>query len=191
MTYRINNQHKAKGFTLVELLVVIAIIGILASIGLNTFTSAQKKSRDAERKAHLKQLSDAFEAYYNDKGEYPDDDGSGHIMGCGADAEEECTWGTSVFSNTTPTPNTVYMIKLPQDGTVGQSYYFQSFTVSGVNTRYQLYARLENTQDVDVTKDADGNPLVYDGLSCGVKLCNYGVSSNNTTPATGRTLVLE
>jgi prepilin-type N-terminal cleavage/methylation domain-containing protein len=180
-----------KGFTLVELLVVITIIGILSSVGLNTFTSAQKKSRDAERKTHLKQLADSFEAYYNDKGEYPDDDGAGNILGCGEDAEDACVWGTSAFSNTTPDPDTIYMIKLPQDVTVGQSYYFQSFTTSGVNNRYQLYARLENTEDIDVSKDADGNPLVYDSLNCGANPCNYGVSSTNMTAATGRTLVLE
>lgn len=37
-----------KGFTLIELLVVIAIIGILASIVLVSFPSAQKKASDSK-----------------------------------------------------------------------------------------------------------------------------------------------
>ena len=50
------------GFTLIELLVVITIIGILAGIGLNSFQSSQKKSRDATRKSDLRQISHALEA---------------------------------------------------------------------------------------------------------------------------------
>jgi type II secretion system protein G len=178
-----------KGFTLVELLVVITIIGILSSVGLGSFTSSQKKSRDVERKSHLKQLSDAFEAYYNDKGQYPADDDSGHPMACGVDAEEACVWGSSSMQNTTN--GTIYMVQLPQDPTLGLSYHYESFPVSGYNTKFQLYARLENTQDISINKDADDNPLVYDNLMCGTKDCNYGVSSGNMTPATGRSLVLE
>jgi len=180
---------RQQGFTLIELLVVITIIGILSNIGLNSFTSAQKKSRDAKRKAHLKQLADAFETYYNDLGEYPDDDGSGNIIGCGADAIELCTWGESTFSNTTN--DTIYMVQLPEDPTLGQAYYYESFTASGLNTQFQLYSRLENTQDISVHKDESDNPQVYDGLYCDTKLCNYGVSSSNMDPSTDRTLITE
>jgi len=173
-----------QGFTLIELLVVITIIGILSSIGLNTFTSSQKKGRDTKRKGHLRQLTDAFEAYYNDKGEYPNDDGSGNIMGCGVDAEEACTWGTSVFSNTTPGPNTIYMILMPEDPTTGQNYFYDvTANVSGINTQYQLYARLENTLDIAVPKNASDEPQVYPSTTCSTTPagCNYGVSSTNIT----------
>ena len=36
---------KSKGFTLIELLVVVAIIGILAAVGVNTFTGFQEKAK--------------------------------------------------------------------------------------------------------------------------------------------------
>ena len=186
----LSKLRNRKGFTLVELLIVITIIGILASIGLNTFTSAQMKSRDAKRKTQLKQLADAFEAYYNDKGGYPADDGSGSLLACGIDAEDTCTWGTSPMENTTT--GTVYMVKLPQDPTLGLTYFYDAGApVAELITSFQLYARLENTNDPGVVKDADLNPQVFDGLDCGTKECNFGVSSSNTHPQTGRTLVNE
>ena len=36
---------KQKGFTLIELLVVVAIIGILAAVGVNTFSGFQEKAK--------------------------------------------------------------------------------------------------------------------------------------------------
>ena len=45
---------KQKGFTLIELLVVVAIIGILAAVGVNTFTGFQEKAKVAATKANFK-----------------------------------------------------------------------------------------------------------------------------------------
>lgn len=53
-----------KGFTLLELLVVISIIGILIAIGSAAFSTAQKKGRDARRRADIKALQDGFEQFY-------------------------------------------------------------------------------------------------------------------------------
>ncbi len=176
-----------QGFTLIELLVVITILGILASIGLNTFTSAQKKSRDAKRKGHLKQISDALQSYSNDNAdnEYPDDGSdSGNIYGCGEDALEECTWGETAFQN--DDTGTVYMIQMPQDNTAGSNYYYDAETVSGYVRKFILCTRLENTNDIDVPKDDDNNPLVYRNIDdstdsdCGTYACNYCTSSPNT-----------
>ena len=184
----INMKRFKSGFTLIELLVVITIIGILSSIGLNTFTSSQKKGRDTKRKGHLRQLTDALEAYNNDFGEYPDDD-AGRIVGCGdIDSKTTCIWGTSVFQN--DDTETVYMILMPEDPSPGNTYYYESFTASGLNTKFQLYARLENDLDIAVPKDIDSNPQNY-GISCGVSNCNYGVSSSNMTVEEGRTIDLD
>lgn len=145
---------ECRGFTLVELLVSITIIGILANIGLATFTSAQKKSRDAKRKAHLKQLKDSFEAYYNDYSVYPD---GGDIV-----------WGAGF----TDAKGTVYMVALPADPTQGLTYYYDP---ADDGKSFQLYARLENDNDPGVITFT--NPP-----SCGTLDCNYGVSSGNTSP---------
>lgn len=53
-----------KGFTLLEVLIVIAIIGILVSIGLASYSTAQSKSRDAKRRGDLKAMQNAWEQYY-------------------------------------------------------------------------------------------------------------------------------
>lgn len=57
-------MKKNNGFSLLELLVVISIIGILISLGVASFSTAQKKSRDARRKADIKAMQDGFEQYY-------------------------------------------------------------------------------------------------------------------------------
>jgi len=43
---------KQKSFTLIELLVVVAIIGILAAVGVNTFSGFQEKTKIAVMKTH-------------------------------------------------------------------------------------------------------------------------------------------
>ena len=43
-------NHRA--FTLIELLVVVAIIGILAAVGVNTFTGFQEKAKISATKAN-------------------------------------------------------------------------------------------------------------------------------------------
>jgi prepilin-type N-terminal cleavage/methylation domain-containing protein len=52
-----------KGFTLLELLVVISIIGILMTLGVVAFSTAQKKGRDAKRRGDIKAIQAAFEQY--------------------------------------------------------------------------------------------------------------------------------
>ncbi|MCM8787830.1 MAG: prepilin-type N-terminal cleavage/methylation domain-containing protein [Candidatus Omnitrophica bacterium] len=60
-----------KGFTLLELLVVISIIGILIAVGVASYSTAQKKSRDSRRKSDLKAIQNAMEQYYSVNQQYP------------------------------------------------------------------------------------------------------------------------
>lgn len=168
------NMPKKSGFTLIELLIVIVIIGILATIGLASFSSSQMKSRDAKRKANLQQISQALELYYNDYGQYPVSS-NGVIMGC-VDGTSACIWGslTKPFANS----KTTYMITLPADPSSNSYYYVATKApASQLYTKYQLYAHLENTQDKNILPSATG-------LDCGTGAdsCNFGISSGNTKP---------
>ncbi len=61
-----NILNKRAGFTLLELLIVIAIIGILISVGVVSYSQAQKKSRNSRRRSDIKALQNAWEQYYAD-----------------------------------------------------------------------------------------------------------------------------
>ena len=185
LQFKVLSLQSASGFTLMELMVVMVLLGILVAMGLSSFRSSQAKSRDSRRKAELRQTSLALEAYFNDKGRYPNDDGLGKIKGCTPDDDTVCPWGEEFVDKN----GTIYMITLPADPTSGLSYYYD--VLGSSNAQYQLYARLENTLDSDVPKDGSNNPQVYSGLSCGSKLCNYGIASTNTSAGSDRTLTTE
>lgn len=74
----LHKRHKCigagSGFTLLEVLIVIAIIGILVSLGVVSYSSAQSKSRDSRRRADMKAVQGAWEQYYADhSSSYPSD----------------------------------------------------------------------------------------------------------------------
>jgi prepilin-type N-terminal cleavage/methylation domain-containing protein len=60
-----------KGFTLVELMVVITVIAILMTIAIVSFTRIQKQARDTKRKADIRTLETALQAYYTELQHYP------------------------------------------------------------------------------------------------------------------------
>ena len=54
-----------KSFTLLEMLIVLGIIAVILSVLTVSFSTAQKKSRDAKRKSDIKSLQGALEQYYS------------------------------------------------------------------------------------------------------------------------------
>jgi len=53
-----------KGFTLLEMLVVIGIIAVLVTLSITSYTTVQKKARDAKRKSDLKAIQNCLEQHY-------------------------------------------------------------------------------------------------------------------------------
>lgn len=166
---------KNKGFTLIELMVAMVIMAILVAMGTGSFMSSQKKSRDAKRKNDLRQVAVSMEAYYNDIGHYPLSDGSGTMKGCGAIGANNCTWGAK-WSNTSTTPETVYMYTLPSEFVSGKIFYYKT---DAAGTYFALYGLLENTKDEGIGAKQTG----YSSTNCGGgSLCTYGIASTNATP---------
>jgi prepilin-type N-terminal cleavage/methylation domain-containing protein len=69
-----------RGFTLIELLVVITIIGLLASVGLASYTRAQARARDAKRQSDLTSLRNSLEIYYSENNNYLDTGGACQVV---------------------------------------------------------------------------------------------------------------
>lgn len=156
-------MRKDAGFTLMEILIAMTIMGILASIGLASYTISLQKSRDAARKSDLSQMARALESYNNDYGTYPRACSGGLIGGC-VDGTQACSWGSS-FS----TSNKVYMKQLPDDKKTGWDYVYLT---SPDRKSFQLFTRLEN--------DRDPNWVVYTTVCTSQSdPCTFGVSSAN------------
>ena len=173
-----------RGFTLIELLIVISILGVLASIALVSFVSAQQRGRDVQRKSDLKQIFSALELFYSDYGQYPGANAAGQILACPSTGTGiACAWGgTAAFSDT----KTTYMKSMPEDPVSSQKYFYR-IVGSSDNQKYQLYARLENTKDINCLSPSCTNPTlptinVPSCVSTGTNKCNFSVTSSNTTP---------
>lgn len=172
-----------KGFTLIELIIAMAILAIVTGSLLGSFTKSQARARDAQRKSDLKQIQNALEAYANDhNGTYPKGDSNGNILGCPADTETACDWGDD--DGFRMSGGAVYMTRMVKDPRNTKYYY-----VSSDNTSYQIYACLENDKDLCFDSSPNCNELGFSASisnPCGQcwsnNLCNYGVSSANTTP---------
>ena len=65
-------RRKILGFTLVELMVVVSVLSILSAVLYVNFNDARAQSRDAERKADLRNIQSALELYNNKYGRYPE-----------------------------------------------------------------------------------------------------------------------
>lgn len=63
-------SRRSLGFTLIELMIAVAIVGILAGIAYPAYNDAIRKSRRAQAKADLAELSQRAERWYTAKNSY-------------------------------------------------------------------------------------------------------------------------
>lgn len=148
---------KARGFTLIELMVAISIVGIMSTIGIVIYSSAQITARDAKRKQDLTAIQTALELYYQTNRHYP----------CTSDWVNS-TSTSEFWINNTPAVNPTrctggnfdnkYINQLPRDpkntgspvvgsGHYGYAYYSNTYGSCVAGRDYVLVANLENTSD--------------------------------------------
>jgi prepilin-type N-terminal cleavage/methylation domain-containing protein len=164
-------HRDSAGFTLIELLVVIAIIGILATIGVTVFISAQVRARDTQRKADLQKIQFALEMYRADNKTYPDGGNGNQSTPAYSVPTSDCSsyggsltsfinYSSSISNDCSQSNVLIYLNKLPVDPKIntvpvyfnaGSYKYVASCSSlpdgSTVCSSYTLAACLENTND--------------------------------------------
>lgn len=65
------NEDIDTGFTFIEILVSVTIIAVLVAIGIGSYASINRQSRDTKRLSDLEQIRGALEQYRADNGQYP------------------------------------------------------------------------------------------------------------------------
>jgi general secretion pathway protein G len=118
-----SKQHGRHGFTLLELLVTATIIAVLTMIGVVSYSSVNKRSRDVKRKSDLEQIRSALEMYRSDQAEYP------------------LTLDVLV---------TTYIPAIPTDPNTN-SYYYQPIQNGAVYNAYCVCAKLETATSTQST----------------------------------------
>lgn len=156
---RVMPNRKPAGFTLIELLIVISIIGILATLTLASYNSAQEKGRDGVRKSDLAQMKRALELAKSDcqgSAYYPNLGGASNVA------------SYTALGSYLSDPDLKYISSTPTDpkNTAPQQYAYATsaqtvnlcpaadgsgtLTVNGAND-YALWVKLERTSDSDGT----------------------------------------
>lgn len=135
-------KNKKAGFTLMELLVVIMIIAILALLGWSFTSRTRERAKDAQRKSDLRQIKTALELYRNVYDQYPANNASNQIVGCGESAVA-CSWGAAWTRGTM-----TYMKKLGKDPLPTKSYDYQQIS----SEEYCLIAELEIDDDEGIAE---------------------------------------
>ncbi len=140
---------------------VLAILATLALAILNPFEQFSKAA-DLQRKTDLAQAQRALEAYYQDFGRYPTSTGT---------KLSAADWGVRWSP---------YIDVLPKDANISKNYVYK---VTADGQSYWLFASLDRGGRDAQACNKDGSVCSNaGGLSCGSGICNFGVSSPNTSP---------
>jgi len=151
------DKNNRRGFTLLEVLVSTTIIAVLTIIGVVSYGSVNKRSRDVKRKSDIEQIRSALEMFRSDTGGYP-------------------AVNTGAFGNVsalnTGNSNTglvsTYMPSIPTDPKPAQNYYFRATNLDATTGKYYGYCICGNLETLGASS------------SCTIALpgsCNYGLKS--------------
>ncbi len=137
-------NDRIHGFSLVELLITVSIIAILVAIGIASYATINRQSRDTRRKSDLEQIRSALEMYRADNGYYPAANGSSWVV-----ASEPTLGLTTALVPT-------YLPIIPTDpSSPDQDYMYQATNVaSGLYYGYCISGGLEGEDPTDTCTPA-------------------------------------
>lgn len=131
----------SRSFTLIELLVSVSIIAILIAIGIASYATVNKQSRDTKRKADIEQIRSALEMYRSDYGSYPP------INTSGFDAASNLVGALTVSGD--------YLPSIPTDPMPSvHSYYYESADHDTASDKYYGYC-LCGYMEINQTTDSN------------------------------------
>ena len=162
------------GMTRNESVFVVAALLVIGALAFINFQTAEVKARDVQRKNDLRALRGGFNDYFKELGSFPGTQ-DGKVVACGNPlGTQECIWGADPVVDP-ENPGKVYIKVLNVDPKASnENYAYVYFS----NTRdFQLFAHLERKEDDEYDENIERR-----GLSCGVKICNFGVGSSDRTP---------
>ena len=184
-----------KFFTKNELIGVTAILAIVVLLSLYNFRIALRRSRDAQRRSDLGQISNALEKYQTDFGFFPLNTENGEIKACRPEDFDElvkelaskrefdtgkylnalapCAWGRDPLKDLADERFSAYLETIPKDPRqdLGNAYFY----LSNAN-RFQIYAYLEG----EAAEIGYNEGIIARNLVCGENICNYGKSFGET-----------
>lgn len=136
MSEAFNSMKKeyTRGFTLLELLVTATLIAVLTVIGIVSYSSVNKRSRDVKRRSDLEQLRSALEMFRSDKTQYPGNASYPSIQD--ATFNDASTLGSSIVANN-------YIPSIPTDPDGKSSYYYEPSSSNNIYNGYCVCAMLE------------------------------------------------
>jgi general secretion pathway protein G len=154
------NNMKKNGFTLLEVLVSATIVAVLTVIGVVSYSSVNKRSRDVKRKSDMEQLRSALEMYRSDNAGYP-------------------AANTVAFGNVSALEGTLvskYTPAIPADPQSPDANYYYVATNYDLTTDkyygYCLCGKLETLSPANTCVTADLPGQTFLNVSC-----NYGLKN--------------
>ena len=125
-----------------ELLISISIIAILVAIGIVSYSTINKQSRDTKRKSDMEQIRSALEMYRADTGYYPPAGAGAFVAVSGLAADLV----------------TSYITVLPSDPLAAQSYMYKATNPpSPADGNYYGYCLSANMETEDPTDSCTPN----------------------------------
>lgn len=161
---------------LIGVSIILFLIFLVTGINLRI---SIRRSRDSQRKADIRAISNALDRYQNDFGFFPFSSPEGEILGCRAKLDElgfpvfeRCVWGQDALKDPSDPDFPAYIQILPIDPQNKQEV---SYLYASNSKRYQIFASLESKNE-----DEYNSVIEARGLNCGTRVCNFGLSHSNT-----------